>query len=325
MNASLPLPPKLRRELENPAPPGGRHEQIKRLACALVGQGLTPAECFGLLRPRYGPDVPDGEIESLLRWAGDRISGAKRLPGQPPSVPPGFPRPRSQASPDPAEAIGRFLQGFQAGEEALFEASPVPLSGDWQEDARLLLGSLYAPADRVNLVWEFSLEGEKARPVGKGLTLPAADWLSRLRERGIPHGDAGAWIRLNPLAGNGVADADVGDFRFALLECDGVSLPLQTRLFSRLPLPIAALVASGGRSLHAWVRINAPDAASYRETVGEIFRRLTPLGIDPANRNPSRLARLPGVSRKIGGVGDTRQRLLYLNPSVATCQPILPA
>jgi hypothetical protein len=74
------------------------------------------------------------------------------------------------------------------------------------------------------------------------------------------------------------------------------------------------ILTSGGKSVHAWVRINAPDRASYRSKVGQMFALLERFGVDQANKNPSRLSRLAGAQRRIGVTGDGRQRLLYFNP-----------
>ena len=74
-----------------------------------------------------------------------------------------------------------------------------------------------------------------------------------------------------------------------------------------------AILSSGGRGPHAWVKLNCADKASYRADVAHIFERLRPLGIDDANSNPSRLSRLVGAKRIIGANGAGEQRLYYLN------------
>jgi len=112
-----------------------------------------------------------------------------------------------------------------------------------------------------------------------------------------------------------VNDANITAFRFALIECDGAPLELQMSLLAKLPLPIAAILTSGGRSLHAWVKIDAQNAEDYRNTVAQMLSILAKFGVDGKNKNPSRLSRLPGVVRAIGATGDGRQRLLYLDPS----------
>jgi regulatory protein RepA len=125
----------------------------------------------------------------------------------------------------------------------------------------------------------------------------------------MPRSEAGGWLRMNPLDGLGVADANVTAFRFALIECDGIPFELQMPLLAKLPLPIAVILGSGGRSLHAWVKIDASNADEFRRDVARMLALLAKLGVDTA-----RLSRLPGVVRRIGADGDGRQRLFYLNP-----------
>lgn len=121
--------------------------------------------------------------------------------------------------------------------------------------------------------------------------------------------EAGAWIRFNALDGNGVKNTNVVSFRFSLVESDCMSLEDQNTLYRKLNLPIAVLVSSGGKSLHAIVHVDASDLQQYRERVEFLYSYLKEHGIelDVQNRNPSRLSRLPGVTRggkvqKIEGV-----------------------
>ena len=58
----------------------------------------------------------------------------------------------------------------------------------------------------------------------------------------------GAWIRFNPLNGKGVRNENVTDFRYALVECDGLELERQNALIRELELPVACLVHSGAKA-----------------------------------------------------------------------------
>jgi hypothetical protein len=120
---------------------------------------------------------------------------------------------------------------------------------------------------------------------------------------------------MNPVDGKGISDANVTAHRFALLECDAIPLDMQFSLFARIPLPIAAILGSGGRSLHAWVKVDCGDAGEYKSIVARMLALLSRFGVDPKNKNTSRLSRLPGVVRRIGAGGDGRQRVFYLNPN----------
>jgi len=226
---------------------------------------------------------------------------------------------RVTAAINPVEATERFLKGFRCGEVDLAGASPVSLDRDPRFDGALLVGNLYAPGELVNFVTKYETATEKsgevkARPVGRGITLERDVLVARFGKGGSDTDGGGAWLRMNPLDGLGVADANVRAFRFALLESDKLPLEIQLSLFARLPLPIAAVLGSGGRSLHAWVKVDAGDAVEYRGTVARMLELLAKFGIDGKNKNPSRLSRLPGARREIGAAGDGIQRLLYLNP-----------
>jgi hypothetical protein len=83
-------------------------------------------------------------------------------------------------------------------------------------------------------------------------------------------------------------------------------------------LPIAALIDSGGKSINAWVRIDALDATEWTERVEEkLFDVLGAVGIDKSCRNEARLSRTPGHLRD----GTRPQRLLYLAPEGRAVQP----
>ena len=112
--------------------------------------------------------------------------------------------------------------------------------------------------------------------------------------------DTGAWIRFNPLDGKGVKNDNVTDYRYALVESDTLDIARQYSLMLELQLPIAVMVHSGGKSIHAIVKIDAADYAEYRQRVDYLYAVCQKNGmeIDRQNRNPSRLSRMPGVIRK---------------------------
>lgn len=111
--------------------------------------------------------------------------------------------------------------------------------------------------------------------------------------------EAGAWIRFNPLDGKGVKNENVSDFRYALVESDTMDIEKQNAIMRELDLPIAVMVYSGGKSIHAIVRIDAANYDEYRKRVDYLYNvcKKNGLNIDNQNRNPSRLSRMPGVER----------------------------
>lgn len=116
---------------------------------------------------------------------------------------------------------------------------------------------------------------------------------------GTPNPEAGAWIRFNPVDGKGVKNENVTRFSYALVESDEMSIDEQETAYRKLELPIAALVYSGGKSLHAIVRVDAKDADEYRKRVLYLYDYLEQHGVkvDKQNKNPSRLSRMPGIMR----------------------------
>lgn len=111
--------------------------------------------------------------------------------------------------------------------------------------------------------------------------------------------EGGAWIRFNPLDGKGCKNSNVTDFKYALVESDSMPIAEQNAVLRELELPIACLVHSGGKSLHAIVRIEANDMREYRKRVDYLYNicKKNGLDVDTQNRNPSRLSRMPGVIR----------------------------
>lgn len=111
--------------------------------------------------------------------------------------------------------------------------------------------------------------------------------------------DCGAWIRFNPVDGEGVKNDNITKFKYALVESDSMPIADQDAMYRKLELPIACLVHSGGKSLHAIVKVDAEDYNEYRKRVEFLYDFLEKNGVvvDKQNRNPSRLSRMPGPTR----------------------------
>lgn len=92
---------------------------------------------------------------------------------------------------------------------------------------------------------------------------------------------------------------NVTDFRYTLIESDTLEIEKQNAVIRELELPVACLVHSGGKSLHAVVRVDAADYNEYRKRVDYLYKICNKNGltVDVQNRNPSRLSRMPGILR----------------------------
>lgn len=120
---------------------------------------------------------------------------------------------------------------------------------------------------------------------------------------GDPKKEAGAWIRMNPVkapSGKGIMDSDLTRFDYALVESDSMNLSEQKQKLIELKLPIACLVYSGGKSLHAVVKVGAKDKDDFKSKVRFLFDFCDAHGfkVDRNNANPSRMTRMPGMPRE---------------------------
>ncbi len=111
--------------------------------------------------------------------------------------------------------------------------------------------------------------------------------------------ECGAWIRFNPVDATGVKNENITRYTYALVEFDTIPIPEQDAIYRKFELPIACLVHSAGKSLHAIVKVDASNYEEYRKRVEYLYGFLDKNGlkVDTANRNPSRLSRMPGVTR----------------------------
>ncbi|WP_438836257.1 AAA family ATPase [Streptococcus pluranimalium] len=193
------------------------------------------------------------------------------------------------------------------------EAKEIREPFNWQpvQDLIRYLETLFDSTDLVGYVTStYPIETDNGtiyKPTQGNYDRTAGELIQALQKNGNDIGavfgdykeEAGAWIRFNPLDGKGVKNDNVTDYRYALVESDSMDLGKQYALFKELELPIATLVHSGKKSLHAIVKVDARDYQEYRKRVDYIYQicKKNGLDIDTQNRNPSRLSRMPGVTR----------------------------
>jgi hypothetical protein len=213
------------------------------------------------------------------------------------------------------EAILKRGAGFD--EADLWEASPVRIDWPPERDGIEALRRLYSPQDHLFIGARLD--------AGTGHILPVVEWIARF-ERGISLPEH---IVPNPLSGKSGptkdgklsfrADSCVAQFTFATVEFDNMRLDKQIRFWAGVKLPVVALVDSGGKSIHGWIRIDATNADKWTCRVeGNLFPLLTALGVDGSCKNESRLSRMPGHYRT---EKKRWQRVMYLNPAGG---PIIP-
>lgn len=291
--------------------PGGNGYHPRLLGVANIGirAGIPPADVAAAIRahtPKGTRRVPDREITEAVNKAVSDHSphaqnslDARRFTA----------RPRRPAFDASAFMAARLKEGQGIREADITAASPVCIDHTPSQHLALILRSLYTPDDILFIGDRY---GRTVKPV--------AAWLDSFHAGRLvpPH------IAPNPLSGEVGrtkndrpslrADSCVTSFRFAVAEFDGMSREDQLRFWWAVRLPVCALIDSGGKSLHAWLRIDGVSNSTQWDEIVEarlFTERLTPLGCDGACRNESRLSRLPGHFRS---EKHRWQRLLYLCP-----------
>lgn len=228
--------------------------------------------------------------------------------------------PRFTARPavDCAKLLDKIMErGAGFTEADLWTASPVRIDWPPELDGIEALRRLFAREEQLFV-------GAR-HETGAGYVLPASEWIARF-ERGIA---IPAHIIPNPLTGQRGhtkadkpsfrADSCVARFKYAVVEFDMMSREQQIHFWAGVKLPIVALLDSGGKSVHGWIRIDAPNAGEWtRRVEHKLFALLTAVGADGACKNEARLSRMPGHFRAETGHW---QRLLYLDP---VGKPVLP-
>jgi hypothetical protein len=203
-------------------------------------------------------------------------------------------------------ALDSMIKGVSDSEMDLIEMSPNRLTDQPGLDGKLLLSALYNPEE---VLFIGDVMDKQVKTV--------AGWLDTDLTK-FPH------IIPNPMTGevgktsagqpSYRCEATVADLRFAVCEMDDVPLNKQVAFWIRwigMGIPVAAVIHSGGKSLHGWVKVDCGTNHEKwdKDVRGWLFENVgKSLGLDQACKTKSRLSRLPSHSRN-GSV----QRLLYLN------------
>jgi hypothetical protein len=296
-------------------PPGcGCHPALLAVANLGAIAGLSESEMLGDIRsniPAGSRRVSDREITDAVQKAiaecDHHQTSATRRRRMPP-------KPRKPF--DGASYRQNLIERSAGVSEAeLWELSPYRIT--WEsgpEDAVHLLDTLYAPDEILFIGGTYDTEVKTV-----------AEWLPEIKT-----GRTSPYIIPNPVDGeehinkkgdpSRRCDAAVLHHRFAVVEFDDMTKPAQVSFWHSIIvdalLPVAALIDSGGKSIHAWLRVDLPNVDAWQTEIRDgLYHpetgRMTLLGADTQCQNPSRLSRLAGHLR--AGKGK-RQRLLYLDP-----------
>lgn len=336
------------------------HNKLLGAACTLVhGFDLSESVAFNLLMDHYNPRCMPPWSEKDVRR---KVSEAAKKRGskprgymigtqgkgtqgqsiyQPPTIQPSSARTAKRNEFDPSALASMMCRGFKPDYQWLAEISPIDVRKTTPAE---YLNTILQPGEKTLVFYKFYSQGEYGFQAGDPWKMFRIG--KRRSDKPVPvdHIDAsgreGAWYLPNPVngkwyptgrtdnAGNPLLSRRSGDsvtaYRYILVESDEADEGFWLNLICQLPLPITALYTSGGRSVHALVRIDAESKSEFDAIKERLSPLLSKLGADPGAFSGVRLTRIPGVLRDgtRNKEGDyikyptpRLQRLLYLNPS----------
>jgi hypothetical protein len=216
-------------------------------------------------------------------------------------------KPVSKFVPKYINPMAKFIMGVPQEEMELIEASPIRLVDDPAKDARLVLETLYDPEEHLFIG---TVYGKTVKPV--------KDWLAGDMDAPhvIPNPMTGEFGKTESGSESRRCESTVSDLRYAVCEMDSVPLEHQVAFWLKcisMKIPVAAVIHSGGKSLHGWVKVGCgTDHEKWNKDVkGWLFGEFgEKYGLDKACATKARLSRLPGHYRKDK---NRQQTLLYLN------------
>lgn len=296
--------------------------------------------------------------ETALRTAAlaiiHRIREAERaergnMPAPPPrQLTPQIIRPAMPPAPElDAELAARFAAGCPRDitRDFLRRVSPIGIPAEPHKWPELFLDALYPHRDRVLIFTKFASQGQFLRVIHeKNYALHPVPGRKAHPVPSLPdRGEDGVWFLASPVEGVWKENPTMTDprtgapkigrrhaacctaFPFAVLESDVIPEPQWLRILARLRDDIAAIYTSGGKSIHALIRLHPTpkSAEQFNAHRRSLIERLVPLGADRAALTAVRLTRLPGAVRlsklapgaSVATPGHALQSLLYLNPT----------
>ena len=255
-----------------------------------------------------------------------RSALGKRAPIQPwqyfPPARPPAPRPKPpEFDPCKLKKIAAKLDGI----DAEWFAARSPIRPDNRTPVSFL-HALYRPGERVLIFDIFESQGQDLWTCEKPpFNARKLDCFRTGKREGV-------WFLVAPVDGE-IRENDNGEqsrrswqnvtaWRYLVLEFDHADPGDWLSALAQMPLPIAAIYSSGGKSIHALVRVDAQSKRHWDEIASDLKPPLTILGADPKAMSAVRLSRLPccerlGARDKDGvyhAYPSARpQRLLYLD------------
>lgn len=283
----------------------GYHPNLLTLVNKARIEGLTQQQTFDKIReatPTGGRTVPDSEIWDTVRkgFSTAYVAPAKQLT-------------QIEIDSNIQQVLGP-KDTWPTAEDILL--APKNLHQSRQLTTKACLTALYEPEDRVFIGSSTDYHKRFIQPVSKYTNKEVRTF--------------GNYIIANPLSGNmhkckdGVTesarcDAAVCKFKYCIVEFDTIPEDVQIAIYGKLKLPIVMLVHSGGKSIHAWLRVDAVNHKEWQAKVNDWYNNIFAyIGADMSCRNVSRLTRTPGAQRD-----DKEQTCLYLRPDAREGEAIV--
>lgn len=302
------------------------HAHTFALACNLLNKiSLSESELYEALEtwhnPQCDPPWSEKELRHKVSEAVKKSSGVvasddkKKSSGRPYIIQPSDKDESwNQTGQQSKYTIVRFVY---------HDNSKQPLPSPMDDGARKLIRAAFREGEGIRIVHGVIDEDGNDPPGSSGVSLTREAWLARLDSTNghindgkgffLSEGNPGVHIGINPIEPKQSLEKSLTAFRHALLEFDHLEKEKQWDIIVQSNLPVTAVIDSGRRSLHAWVRVDAKDREEYAHRVELIHSYLAEYEPDSQTKNPGRTSRLPGAIRM-----KSRQTLLALNIGVGT-------
>ncbi|MCP4444906.1 MAG: AAA family ATPase [Myxococcales bacterium] len=296
------------------APQGQRNHAFFAASAQLRDAGYSQSEAEGILVPAgISHGLTDHECRTSVNSAFSKPAREAPSHGGSPQAPKRRFRLKTNSK-------GETVQ--EKPKRKLNNSQPVPLPVPVFDGFIEVLKAAFQPGELVCIAdyMQDKQTGEYIAPQS-GVSLPREKWIERFEAKagdmrkvwGCPKG---MFMRINPMDGNGVSDVNVTSFRHVLVEWDKdnegnlISKEEQLGMILASNLPVSAVIDSGNKSVHAWVRVDAETREEYDERVDEIYDLFDQHELDKQNRNPARLSRAAGFDREVDGSVKVQDLLL---------------
>jgi len=292
-------------------PGNTKNEQTFHAALRAASLGVAREAAHSLIADKIinsGGDYQEDKVDRQIDRAYEHVRGEADGVPRPP-------RPKYEFQPDKLAVVAAKIPDLD--ERWLGVRSPARVVST---STYHFLRRLFLPGEAVIVFDQFESQGQVVwRHVGPEPDKNPANKLPT-------GGPDGVWFLIQPVDGHyhpnprergkpsRRSQESVTAWRYLLLECDyeknlpGVNA-LWLAALVQMPLPIVAIYTSGGRSIHALIRVNAGSKQEWDEIRDKLLPIVIPLGADRQAMSAVRLSRLPKCTR-----GPEMQRLLFLNP-----------